>query len=231
MESQGAGEDPKFYLDEVEQEDGPCALSQWDSYESELADALEHNAILANATAVKEEGPGFPWRELAIPAHLLIMFLLLWLGDRLSVKKAVVSASAVAPEPEGDVARMPSKVADTFTFRRFHGLTGVFVACSLIAVGVLAFLLGSKVENDDNVAMRVVQSVCFNMLGLLAFGYTHARCNPFHEPGVGSWGLDDFVGGEEVVERGEGKVRYLPRFRRAVDGLVGDFNKALEEGE
>jgi hypothetical protein len=85
---------------------GSCALSKYDVYEAEKADVIARNEALLsearNATPpvvepVLVETKSYPWwRGVAIPTIPLLMFALLWVGDRLSVKKKEAGAENLA---------------------------------------------------------------------------------------------------------------------------------------
>ncbi|GMI57835.1 hypothetical protein TeGR_g3637, partial [Tetraparma gracilis] len=95
--------DPNSFLRNSSSSSGNCSLSRWDNYGADFDNvtalnderAAYNEALVLNATnataaeeIVDESRPRFPsWREPAIVLIPAIMFVLLWVGDRLSIKK------------------------------------------------------------------------------------------------------------------------------------------------
>ncbi|GMI39661.1 hypothetical protein TeGR_g11879 [Tetraparma gracilis] len=184
--------DPNTFLrDPSTPPDGDCALSKFDNFAAELANVTAHNKALdaaAEATAndvvdaPADERPW--WRAFAAPGIPLLMFALLAAGDWLSVKKKKAPSennmAAVAPVLDSDTPLPPSSssspsssldMAASLHFWSFFGLSGVFVAVALLALGVLAMFLGHRVETGPNIEYAVPQAVCFYAVALIAFFY------------------------------------------------------------
>ncbi|GMI54614.1 hypothetical protein TeGR_g7513, partial [Tetraparma gracilis] len=167
-------------------------MCKWDNYGAAFdnvtglnADRAAYNeAILLNATnataaevIVEESWPRFPsWREPAIVLIPAMMFMLLWVGDRLSITKKKSDSdnlAAVTPVLDGTSPAPPprSEVADSLTFYGFFGLSGAFVAVALFGIGALAMYLGNEVENSPEINYRVHQAMCLYLIGLLSIFY------------------------------------------------------------
>ncbi|GMI33963.1 hypothetical protein TeGR_g4129 [Tetraparma gracilis] len=141
---------------------GECSLARWDEYDEELASVVTYNdALAANATAAhvevdeEEAGPERPrWREPAAGLIPALMFVVLWVGDWLSGKKDASSANmnAVAPVVDGGTPTPLRPASSSDLSRQLHfwdtfGATGVFAALTLLALGVLALVIGYRAEN------------------------------------------------------------------------------------
>ncbi|GMI33994.1 hypothetical protein TeGR_g2719, partial [Tetraparma gracilis] len=172
---------------------GECALARWDAYKEEFASVTEANeAITANMThaanltstsddaSKKEEGSRFPpWRDPAIVLIPALMFMLLWVGDRLAVKKKKTTGpenlAAVTPvldsAPTAPPPASKSKLAEELNFIDFFGFTGVFVSVALLAAGGLTLFLGYEVENSDIEGTKIIQAACFYAIAVLAVVY------------------------------------------------------------
>ncbi|GMI27400.1 hypothetical protein TeGR_g5264 [Tetraparma gracilis] len=163
---------------------GECSLARWDEYDEEFASVMTYNdALTANATAAhvevdeEEVGPEHPWwREPASALIPALMFVVLWVGDRLSVKKDASSGSqnSVAPVIDSGSQTVPesastSKLIEGLTFMGFAGATGVFVGIALLALGVLSLVIGLRAENSDDIS--TLQVLLLYAVALLAFMY------------------------------------------------------------
>ncbi|GMI27325.1 hypothetical protein TeGR_g10894 [Tetraparma gracilis] len=102
------------------------------------------------------------------------MFVLLLVGDRLSIKKKKSGSdnlAAVTPVLDGTSPAPASKLADSLTFLGFFGLSGAFVAVALLGIGALAIFLGYRVETGPDIYYLTTQAVLFYLVGLLAIFY------------------------------------------------------------
>ncbi|GMI33983.1 hypothetical protein TeGR_g12490 [Tetraparma gracilis] len=105
------------------------------------------------------------------------MFMLLWVGDRLAVKKKKTTGpenlAAVTPVLDSAPTATPptstSDLAEELNFIDFFGFTGVFVAIALLAAGGLTLFLGYKAENRTDI--ETVQAACFYAIAVLAVVY------------------------------------------------------------
>ncbi|GMI51515.1 hypothetical protein TeGR_g1888 [Tetraparma gracilis] len=175
-------DDPNSFLRDSSSS-GSCALSNWDVYAADFDDVTSYNdALLLNATNVtaadetaEEPPPRFPsWREPALVLIPPVTFLLLWAGDRLSVKKKAVSdnLATVTPVLDGAPATGPSSLAGSYTFLQFFGFAGAFVAASLLALGALAMYIGYTAEQSKDIhSLQHLQVILLHSVGLLAIFY------------------------------------------------------------
>ncbi|GMI33570.1 hypothetical protein TeGR_g12023, partial [Tetraparma gracilis] len=157
-----------FLRDLSSSADGDCALFDWDFFNATLTNATAHNDALEHTERLEQErlvqerlelsaanaAPSASlwdeWRLVIIALHPLVMFVLLYIGDKLSVvkKKSSTSENLAAVTPVLDTFTSPptappsttqsSNLADSLSFNGFYGFTGVFVAVALLATGVLA---------------------------------------------------------------------------------------------
>lgn len=70
------------------------------------------------------------------------MFAFLYAGDR---RSSSTLSSSVSPSPSSELT---TNLATNLSFRGFFGYGGVFVAVSLLALGVLSLFLGYKAERN-----------------------------------------------------------------------------------
>ncbi|GMI25808.1 hypothetical protein TeGR_g2510 [Tetraparma gracilis] len=167
-------DDPNTFLRDATST-GSCALPLWDQHGAEVKAVKAHNdALVLDATnttaadeSVEEEEPPprFPkWRSPAVVLVPAVMFLLLWVGDRLSVTKETAdSLATVTPVLEGVPTSPPpsssSSPAKELNFLAFFGATGVFVATAQIAVGVFSMFLGFRAENGDGIPAEQIAAL------------------------------------------------------------------------
>jgi hypothetical protein len=143
---------------------------------------MQERLELSAANAAPSASLWDEWRLVIIALHPLVMFVLLYIGDKLSVvkKKSSTSENLAAVTPVLDTFTSPptappsttqsSNLADSLSFNGFYGFTGVFVAVALLATGVLALYFGVMVELSE-IEGRTMQTLCFHLVALQAFFY------------------------------------------------------------
>jgi Leucine-rich repeat (LRR) protein len=168
--------------------EGQCALKNWAEYAAEVAaveaynarnDTSDQSSAAAGGTngAAEPPVPAFPWwRKIALPGLVLATFLLSWAGGLAAAKKLTKGGNPSAVTPELNAsdstvsafhANLP-RVADTHSFVGFFGISGVFIAVAMLAIGSLAVYLGLLAEKNDAHSSEVC---CLHCIALMSLKY------------------------------------------------------------
>ncbi|GMH78359.1 hypothetical protein TrLO_g9996 [Triparma laevis f. longispina] len=180
-------EDPNEFLRGSDSDDdspGQCSLSKFDDFSkaSLNVSAYNDNLLLAanNASSSSAQTTEDPDTTLTHNSVLrdayvflvpLLMFAFLYAGDK---RSSSTLSSSVSPSPSSELT---TNLAMNLSFRGFFGYGGVFVAVSLLALGVLSLFLGYKaernrtLETDEIRKVSHLQIMILYGIGELAFFY------------------------------------------------------------